>query len=109
MLTSNRSIPLLILDKDGVLLGVVCPPNKDPGFNEQLIKEMKKLSLVGEHDAKNKSRGSFKIVKHGIQMGAGARVINNIKDDCGCCIDKIFSVQLLAHSLYIEGRLQTGL
>jgi hypothetical protein len=86
------SLPILFVDKDGVLLGVACPPLSDPDLNEELIKEINKLADFGLRNSKNNRRGPFEIIQYGLQMGAGSSVsFHYIRIYMVCCNTHVVS------------------
>jgi len=64
--------PLVILDKNGVCIGVAIPSCEDSAVIEAINKGLEELEKYGTTEAKSK-RGSFSKIGHGIQFGGGSK------------------------------------
>ena len=72
-MVSSDGRDTLIADRGGTYIGVLIPPSNDGKINDHIAAKLRSLQAVANRTA-GERRGSFKVVCHGIQMGAGNKV-----------------------------------
>lgn len=68
----QRDLPVLLVDRSGLCIGVAAPPFPDPKVAQSMHNAFKKLRKHSAKSEKQKrKRGDFETLQHGIQMGPG--------------------------------------
>jgi len=84
---SGSDRPVLIRDRNGTIVSVAAPPGADPLEVEAMREELERLEGVGKAKADSK-RGGFKIVEHGMQLGAGIKVCCLVSSVVACALSE---------------------
>jgi hypothetical protein len=68
-----RDIPILLLDKNGRMIGVAVPPRSNKDETDNMMAQLQKLRQYGKPCSESK-RGAFEVLECGLQFGGGSKV-----------------------------------
>jgi hypothetical protein len=68
-----RDILILLLDKNGRVIGVAVPPCSNADETDNMKAELQKLRQYGRSCSGSK-RGVFEVLEYGLQFGGGSKV-----------------------------------